>query len=410
MTRRTLHEYTSTIMEISDEDRVRLLTDTGKKLTITPTLSPDTFEINPNQFVGVVRLQSGLTLDLLPKVPLFNVMWMIAEVERLEKMDFNRLENEVTISTFDDILEPIATAFVDEVEHLLARGLYRAYIEQEDNLSTVRGRIDFQEDLNRNLILRHRTYCRFTEYSWDIPENQVIRQVIRQLARWGFSKKLSRRLIALDRQMEDIRLTNLRANDVLRFNYSRQSEHYRPVHRFCHLFLDGFSLSEGAGDSPFDGFLIDMNTLFERFVAIKLRQALTSLRSDFRVLVQHHTKLFAEIGTEIKPDILLQRGSTTMFAADTKYKKRNSEAGASADYYQMIAYCTVYGLQHGWILYPRHLENIHRQLSVIGSDIIIHETSIDLRESRESIWTEFLTLADQFVAQSGITSLAALAS
>ena len=99
-----------------------------------------------------------------------------------------------------------------------------------------------------------------------------------------------------------------------------------------------------------------------------------------------------------------------MFAADTKYKKRNSEAGASADYYQMIAYCTVYGLQHGWILYPRHLENIHRQLSVIGSDIIIHETSIDLRESREFIWTEFLTLADQFVAQSGITSLAALAS
>lgn len=392
-TRITLHEYERRVIALSPEDQAALLTDTRRRITITPTAVPGEVEINPNQYVGVARLPSGVTLDLLPKVKLFNVMWMIAEVERLERINFERLEREVTINTFDDILEPIATAFVEQVEHLIDRGLYRAYIEQEDNLTTIRGRIDFREDLNRNVVLRHRTYCRFTEYSWDVPENQVIRQVVRKLARWGFSTRLTSRLVSLDRQMEDISLTHMRASDLNRFHYSRQSDHYRPIHRFCHLFLDGFSLSEGTGDSPFDGFLMDMNTLFEQFVAIKLNRAIVRLHRSMRLSRQRSFPLFHGQSITIRPDLLLEHAGEIALVADTKYKKRAGADGSSADYYQMITYCTVLGLNHGLLIYPRHLSDIEQRLEVVGSHVAIHEASIDLRSSREEILAAFEHLA-----------------
>lgn len=394
MTQRiTLHEYERKELDLTPDDQATFLNDVSRRISISPTVVPGRVEISPNQYVGVVRLPSGVTLDLLPKVPLHNVMWMIAEVERLEGIDFHIFDHEVSIGTFDDILEPIASAFASLVEHLIDRGLYRTYVEQEDNLPAIRGRIDFREDMNRNIVLRHRTYCRFTEFSWDVPENRVIRQVIRKLIGWGFSARLTARLISLDRQMEDVKPGNLRPHHIDRFQYSRQSEHYRPIHRYCRLFLDGFSLSEQVGDSPFAGFLMDMNVLFEQFVAIRLEQSLARIHRGLHLNRQSSHRLFESISRNIQPDLVLERSGHALLVADTKYKRRSGADGSSSDYYQLITYCTVLGLNDGMLIYPRHLADVEESLSVVGSNIIIHEESIDLRNSREWVDQEIYRLA-----------------
>ena len=395
-----LHEYQTTTIRLTPEDYHELQRDLGKQVTVIPSLQAGWFDLNPGPFVGVVRLPSGLTLDLLPKVPLYNVMWMIAEVERLEGINFLILDRNVQINTFGDILEPIASAFVAMVEHLVDRGLYRTYIEVEENLTAIRGRIDFREDLTRNVVLRHRTWCRFTEFSWDVPENQVIRQVLRKLAGWGFSTRLTGRLISLDRQLEDVQPGNLRPHDIDRFQYSRQSEHYRPIHRFCRLFLDGFSLSEQIGESPFDGFVMNMNVLFEQFVSMKLQHNLAGYRQSWRLDRQSQFALFQAQPLQIRPDLLLLHHGKPILVADTKYKRVTGADGSSSDYYQMIAYCAVLGLDTALLIYPRHLCEIDQQLIVRGAGMHIHEVSIDLRESREAIEAGFTDLAARMVGMS----------
>ena len=389
----SLTEYTDREVQLAAADQAMFLTDTRGRINVTPTITPGTVLLNPQQYVGVARMPSGMTLDLLPKVDLYNVMWMIAEVERLEGVRFERLDQDVPIRTFDDILEPIARAFVEQVEHLIDRGLYRTYIEQEDNLTAIRGRIDFREDLYLNVILRHRTYCRFTEYSWDIPENQVIRQVVHMLARWGFSTRLTDRLIGLDRQMEDISRTHMTASDISQFHYSRQSDHYRPIHRFCRLFLDGFSLSEGVGTSGFNGFLMDMNKLFESFVAIRLDAAIQRLHTNMKLDRQRSFPLFHDRSNAINPDLVLETQGEVVLVADTKYKRRSGADGTPTDYYQLITYCTVLGLRHGVIIYPRHEADVDSRLMVMGSNITIHELSIDLHSSQSEITAAFDALA-----------------
>ena len=126
--RHTLYEYQTSTIPLHPDDVRDIREDARNPLTIAPSLEPDMFDVNPGPNVGVVRLPSGLTLDLLPKVELFNVLWMIAEVEGLEDINYDRLERQVSLRNFEDILEPIATMFAEQVDQLIERGLYRTYI------------------------------------------------------------------------------------------------------------------------------------------------------------------------------------------------------------------------------------------------------------------------------------------
>ena len=110
----------------------------------------------------------------------------------------------VNFDRFDEMLEFLARHFVDLVDERLRLGLYRSYVDVEDNLSFVRGRIAFTEDLRHNYALRHRTWCRYSELTWDVPESQVLRQVARLLAGWGFGSTVRLKLARLDAALDEV--------------------------------------------------------------------------------------------------------------------------------------------------------------------------------------------------------------
>jgi 5-methylcytosine-specific restriction enzyme subunit McrC len=301
----------------------------------------------------------------------------------------------VSLKEFDQILEIIADAFADMVERRLDMGLYRNYVEEEDNLSTVRGRILIAPDVHHNAVLRHRTYCRYTTYSWDLPENQVIRQVARQLSGWGFSPKLTGRFIALDHQMDEVSPSRFAASDIDRFVYNRQSEDYAPIHRYCRFFLNGASLNEEAGEESFDGFLWNMIALFESFITTNLR---SRLEPRFRLKDQARSHLDGGNRVVIMPDLVLADGDRDILIGDTKYKKLGSDDHKHADLYQMLAYCTALDVRSGVLIYPRH--NIVREdtLSIRHSPILLRETSVDLRGTIPDIERGIDSLADRLRA------------
>src|SRR5215469_6256028 len=48
------------------------------------------------------------------------------------------------------------------------------------------------------LLMRANIYCRFAEFTWDVEENQIIRQVLHLLSGWGFRSSLRLKLSQLD--------------------------------------------------------------------------------------------------------------------------------------------------------------------------------------------------------------------
>jgi len=352
MSRIVLTEYVDCRIELTRADIALLHGQLSKYFEVRPSFDGIAYVVNPASTVGVIRLPSGRQLELRSKVPLRNLLWMLSYAYDVPHL---MLDDTVEITRFEQVIEIVADAFSRMVEHRIDLGLYRNYVEEEDNLPTVRGRIMIAADIHRNAVLRHRTYCRYTAYSWNLPENQIVRHVVRLLSGWGLSRRLTGRLLALDSQLDSIERIHFRSADVDRFTYNRQSMDYQSIHRLCRLFLDGASLSEDAGDRSFDGFLFDMNVLFEQFITRALKQR---LGLPFRLDDQVQVKLDRENTVRIRPDLVISRDGTRVLVADCKYKRLHTGEHRHHDLYQLLAYCTAFELREGLLIYPRHLADL----------------------------------------------------
>ncbi|MBA2776660.1 MAG: hypothetical protein H0U31_08020 [Chloroflexia bacterium] len=389
MIRTQLTEYVDFLLDLSPPDVALLHGHLKDRFDVRPSFDGAASVVNPGSTVGVIRLPSGMQLEIQPKVPLRNLLWMLSYAYDVPHL---MLDDTVEITRFEQVIEIVADAFARMVEHRIDLGLYRNYIEEEANLPTVRGRIMIATDIQQNVVLRHRTYCRFTAYSWDLPENQVIRHVVHLLSGWGFSHRLTGRLLALDSQLDEVERVHFRAADVDRFVYNRQSLDYQPIHRLCQLFLEGASLSEEAGDRSFDGFLLDMNVLFERFITRALKDR---LGAPFRLDDQVHIKLDRENRVQMRPDLVVSRDGTRVLVADCKYKRLHTGEHRHHDLYQLLAYCTAIELREGLLIYPRHLADLSTQISVRGVDVRLRAYSVDLGGSTGEVMMELDQLADR---------------
>ncbi|MDE7152996.1 MAG: McrC family protein [Muribaculaceae bacterium] len=88
----------------------------------------------------------------------------------------------VRSSLLNSILSPLLIVqYLMIVSHICERGLRKGYVTREENLSKVRGRIDFRKNEIRNIRTAHkeRIYCRYDDYSVDTPENRYLKRALR---------------------------------------------------------------------------------------------------------------------------------------------------------------------------------------------------------------------------------------
>lgn len=390
-----LVEYQDLAVELERGDVEFLQSTLSAKIRVSRPALGEGYVLNPQQYVGVVRLPSGQIVRCQSKVPIANLTRMLAEAVDLPEL----LHERVQLERIDDLLELTARHFVSLVLRLIDAGMHRSYVERTENLTAIRGRIAFAADVRANYALRHRTVCEFAELTWDIPENQVIRQVLRLLAAQPtFTRGLRNELRSADASMSDVAEGRFRATDLDHFHYQRFNAAYEPVHRLCRLFLEGASLSEELG--TFDGraFLVDMNLLFERFVTRVLQKRCPA---GLRVRAQAGLNLDEERTIPIRPDLLVQDGSNVIRVADCKYKPARDDF-RNSDVYQLLAYCTVTGANDGVLIYPRSEFSAQTTaVQIRRSGIGVRQLAIDLSVPLPRWEEELRSMTEQLLTVPG---------
>jgi 5-methylcytosine-specific restriction enzyme subunit McrC len=367
-----LQEYADTTVSLSPEDVTFLTEELGGRFVVRRQLTGIDFVVNPQQYVGVLTLPSGRRVEIRPKVPVQSVFAMLAVAYDLSPHLFAQTAD---FTDLDALLEFLIAHFADLLEDRVQHGLYRTYAEREENLLAVRGRIAIGEDLRRNVVMRHRTYCRYTEFTWDVPENQVLRQVAHLVSGWVRRSELRQRLHELDWQLAEITPTHHSRAVLDRFSYHRLNADYEPLHRLCKLFLEGATLTEDAGAFNFRTFLIDMNQLFEAFVTQLLRD---QAPPGYTVAAQTTVYLDEERRVQMRPDIVIRWRGVPVLVADCKYKRIEPGEFRHHDVYQVLAYCTALGIKQGALIYPRLVQPTEATVRIRHSSIELSTTTVDL--------------------------------
>lgn len=249
----------------------------------------------------------------------------------------------------DSLLDLLALLFAEAAERVVKKGLISGYIEREDDLGVVRGRILPDRQVLRRFGLADRIACRFDEFEHDVLENKLVLAAVCAVSKWVRSVEVRRRLDRLRHVFEsvcdvsDCDLALMRQS----LTYDRLNSYYRTTHELAWLLLDGVGVSDLlSGGRQAYAFFLDMNQLFERFVRVWLEKILPTsygLRSQSRHKSIIWNVTVGEPYSTVIPDLLIDHlpsGAST--AVDAKYKRYDLRAN-EADIYQAFLYAYTLG-------------------------------------------------------------------
>jgi 5-methylcytosine-specific restriction enzyme subunit McrC len=224
--------------------------------------------VKAEQYVGYVILPNHL-IKIQSKLEGINFINMIKYSLGLLKIK----EEDLPVAESRYFYDILISFLLRGVESIIKRGLYNYYIETNENLNVIRGKILFREHLSYNFDRSDKVFCSFSELTPDILENQIIKFTLFYLSRGDFiDDSINTRLFTLYKKLDNVELKPINRNVFNDINYTPLNEHYRPVINLCELLLRESSVDiENLGQKSSFSFLIDMDRLFQDFVGNFLR-------------------------------------------------------------------------------------------------------------------------------------------
>jgi 5-methylcytosine-specific restriction enzyme subunit McrC len=290
------------------------------------------------------------------------LLGLLTEVHELAGL----VPNLVGYDTSTEIVDLLIQIFLQQVDQLVRGGLKKSYLDFEEELTAVRDRIDVRQTMTSQLRGRPKVFCRFEEFSLDGPENRTLLATLWTIVRCAAVLPERRRFA------------------------HRLTADYEPVLRLAHVILASLGITHEFGHLQAEGFQLNMNSLFEKFVFRRLRKELTP--QSLRVTDQTSFDFDEQSQANIRPDILIRSRSGKRLVADTKYKL--SSKPDPDDLYQILAYCRVLQIDRGLLITAGSSTNL--TYSVRDGQTTIDVVSVDLSGSLDDVHESMQKLA-QFI-------------
>ncbi|MEV0091162.1 restriction endonuclease [Streptomyces sp. NPDC050738] len=346
--------------------------------------------------VGAVRLEvageEAITLRITPKVAIGRLFFLLGY--SLDPRGWR--DGDVDVAEHRELLPALAYAFERQVERALGRGLLQGYRHTEESSLVVRGRIREAEQIRRRFGAALPVEIAYDEFTTDIAENRLLRAAVERLLRVpGVPRTVRVRLLHQRARLADV-APLVRGQELPPWRATRLNSRYRQALHLARAILDGASAEHRAGALRIDGFLFDMNKLFEDFVCVALCEALLPYggRGSLQAKGVH---LDEDDAIRMRPDFVWYGdGGQPLLVADAKYKAGKPDGYPDADLYQMLAYCTALGLGSGHLVYAKG-NAPHTRHQVRQAGTVLHQHALGLDQEPAGLLDEVGLLVREMV-------------
>lgn len=200
-------------------------------------------------------------------IPLRNVYLLLCYASgHLQEAAFAPAEGE-RVARPEDLF---ARVLAGGVARLLRRGIGREYVEREEELSIIRGRIDVARSMRASAVEAIRYPCRFTELTEDTLPNRLVKATMARLCLVdALDRSIRERLEASLRPLMGVRSIRPTDRDFAALRGRRLPGGYGFPLAVCELVHGALAPIEGGGRFVFRDFTRDeraMAGLFEAFV------------------------------------------------------------------------------------------------------------------------------------------------
>ncbi|WP_103108836.1 5-methylcytosine restriction system specificity protein McrC [Brevibacillus reuszeri] len=309
----------------------------------------------------------------------------------------------------NDLLELFANSLVKKLNRFIKKGFYKEYISFQENTSSLKGKLMFDESIKQITFLKAKMYCDYDDFSPDILHNRIIKATIHRLIK---SKSIMRKtrddLNKIYRYFHEIELVRL---DRRLFNQTllhRNNHHYGIVLSICRVLFDHLLVDETTGELIFDDFERDERKMWELFEGFVRNFYSEELKPGYRVKRETIQWDIQQVirGSEnyipgMHTDICIVSKKKKIII-DTKYHKEVFSKGKNgedkikpANLYQMFAYLSNAGRKEemeGILLYPQSDKQV--DLAYRINEYTIKCATVNLNQHWTGIRERLLNMID----------------
>ena len=320
--------------------------------------------ITAKNFVGVITMEDGTSIEILPKIYSNETVTeakvkklLIDMLKTLRNAPFKNLQNtNVNIEKLN-IFEIFIRMFIDEVFYIVKRGLKCDYETLQSNGNVFKGKMIFAGQIKYNYVHKERCFVEYDEFNTNRAENKILKATLNYLYKNTSSSRNKADIKTLLSAFNEVDESKDYKSDFDKIIPDRKTADYQTALLWSKVFLMGKSFTSFAGSEVAFALLFPMETLFESFIATKLKRAMCGL--GYTISIQDKSYYLFDIPRKflIKPDIVIRnKKNHKTFVLDTKWKvledKKSNFGISQTDMYQMYAYDKKYSSEMVTLIYP----------------------------------------------------------
>lgn len=270
-------------------------------------------------------------------IPIKNIYYMLTYA--FQVLNENGYKN-IKTESFENTADLMASILSTGVSQQIKRGLVREYQDQQDALSSPRGKIDISTSIKSRSETRHQLVCTYYEFVMDNELNRILKSTIELLFAANIAKDYRRKLYKLLPYFKGVKLINLKDISWNR-HYHRNNQTYRMLIGICWLIANGMLQTTSNGTVRLMDFIDEqkMSHLYEKFILEYYRKEYSCLKANAS---QIHWQL------DEKPDVFLP-----IMQSDIMLSKDDKVLIIEAKYYEG-SLVTYYGKQR------MHSQNLYQ--------------------------------------------------
>ena len=357
--------------------------------------------ISVNNYVGLIQMQSGYQIQVLPKIDFGNdpdrgnaetkkvFLRMLRSMKDFPSKVFNEANLKMDRMT---LYEVFINMYLQEVRLLVKHGIKSAYIRQEDNLNVFKGKLIVKEQIKKNIAHGERFYVAYDEYQVNRPENRLIKSTLLKLQNLSSSAENQKEIRMLLTAFELVSPSVNYQSDFSKAVIDRSTQDYEMILRWSRVFLLNKSFTTFSGGTNARALLFPMEKVFEAYVAQQLKKVLVDLNWDVSTQDKGYYLFDSPRQFALRPDIVITRDDGSKIILDTKWKSLVDKARlnygiSQTDMYQMYAYSKKYQTSEIWLLYPINEEmRDHSEISFSSMDgVNVKIFFVDVAHIEESL-------------------------
>ena len=274
-------------------------------------------------------------------IPIRNVYYMLSYAfQILHEQGYSNIATE----DFDNAADLFAEILSKGIALQLKHGLNKDYIEIDEPLSAIRGKINISESIKTRCITKSQLVCAYDDFTENSYFNKILKTTVLLLLKANITKSRKKELKNLMLYFSNVDTLDIH-NINWRINYNKNNQSYHLLLSICNLVIKGLIQTQADGTIKIMNYIDEqrMCRLYERFILEYYRKHYPSISANAEQIPWQLDDNSSEMLPIMQSDIMLKQGNQVLII-DAKYYTHtlqfqyNTHTLHSANLYQIFTY------------------------------------------------------------------------